>query len=252
MNVNTIMIFLNKYFVTISMIFFLTVFALTITAEGQVLPIGANENWITDLWLRNRSNVSITQNVGTLNQRFPDGSIRTIRTDVTLAPYETKRLEKVNLNFDNGLWILDIDPRLEASAYLIFRDGSVSKFELNKIEKSFIKTGDIFIYHRIATDFFSQIGTWAFILNTGFSNIELEFLVSGPIEGSEITRERFNAPPGISQYGIKREIYYGGSVATCLNGCGLGDANTYSPIYVFMITGPTNGGMQGIRYPEIP
>ena len=107
----------------------------SIAFAQSAVPIGANVNWETDIWLRNLSDVSVTQNVGTLNQRLPDGSIRTIRTDITLAPRETRRLANANLNFDAGLWILPIDPRLEASVFLYFKNTPIA-FELLAIQNA--------------------------------------------------------------------------------------------------------------------
>lgn len=230
----------------------LAILALTVNAEGQsVVPIGANSNWSTDLWLRNLSSVPITQNIGSLNVRLSDGSIRTIRTDITLAARETRYVPAVSLNFDNGLWILAIDPRLESSVALTFQGGQ-NRFELNGLSSPFIHFGDSRLFHRVSTDFFGQIGSWIMVLNTGSVPHDFELLISGPRDGEDITRESFSAPPGIYQYPVRREIPQGGTILACLGGCALSSPGEVSPVYLFTTTGPWNGGQFGLRYPESP
>src|SRR4051812_35559174 len=111
-------------------VLFLLLALFALQTFAAVVPIGANGDWSTDLWLRNKSADVVTQKLGHLTFTRPGFDPVVIETTITLKPGEQRRFTKVEQSYDSGLWVLQVDARLEASVFLSFR-GNVARFDLN-------------------------------------------------------------------------------------------------------------------------
>lgn len=219
---------------------------------GGAVPVGADGHWTTDMIMRNVGSVAVTQPVGFKTTLNPDGSSSTTSTSITLQPGETRRLLRIDLNFDRGNWILTIDTHLEASVFLKYDGGSNTKFEVLAIDKAMTHAGEFFDFHRVVTDLATATGTWPLVMNSNPFSVAVEFMVFGAKTDDPVTLEHFTAPPGISQYPLQRSLPLGGTVRSCLTGCGVGSGSAVQPVRIFVTTGPWDGGTQATRYPEGP
>lgn len=218
-----------------------------IGADAAALPIGSDANWSTDLFLRNTAGVPVSQKIGHLTYSNPGFDPIVIEPVITLAPGETRRIVKASRNFDRGMWILDVDPRVDASAYLSFND--VTKFEVLAVQRPLVATGDSANFYRVATSFDPPTGTYPVVMNTGKTPVQIEFQTYGP-KGEVLGDQSVTASPGITLSGILALAPDGASVRACLGACGIGAGAAGAPVYVFAVVGPPSGSTQMVRYPQ--
>lgn len=225
------------------------------TVTGGVVPIGAAGGITTDLTLRNVGSVDVTQFLGSRSTPQPNGSVAVVTTTATLHPGETHMYRRVDLNFDTGLWVLQIDNRLESSVYVDYHNG-VTKFECGAIVGQLTTSGTWLEFHRVVVDDSTATGTWVQTLNLGLNPVGVTAVVQGPardpVSGFYLeTAEFFTAAPGITQYRIRTQIPVGGAVKM-YDGQPGASAGSTPPLTWFLVTGPADGGTQAVRYPEAP
>lgn len=217
-------------------------------ADAAVIPIGANQDWTTDLWIRNLSTDVVTQKLGHLTFTKPGFDPIILESTITLQPNETRRFVKVDQFYDSGLWILHLDSRLEASAFLSYR-GTATRFEMNALEKGVSRPGDGAMFYRIAIDS-AGVGTFPVILSDYAEPIQLEIILYSP-NGATVLNDYFvKVGQGITMLGVPTLAPNGGSLRICHTACGIGLPASPSTFYPFVITGPSNGADVGVRYPQ--
>jgi len=218
---------------------------------GGVVPIGADANWTTDGIFRNVSDHPITQKVGylTFTHPYPGFDPIIVEPTITLAPGETRRIVDMQQRFDRGRnYILPIQDGLEASVFLKFIPGT-TRFEVSNVNAHLTQVGPGLDFARIATSYDPPMGTFILVMNTSSGGMLMANRLFGPTR-EVIGEEYTTVPAGISLYGIQHEMKDGGSVRVCINACGVGAPGTVSPVYVFAIMGPPDGGTQAVRYAE--
>jgi hypothetical protein len=216
---------------------------------AAVVPIGANGDWSTDLFLRNKSAETVTQKLGHLTYTRPGFDPVVIESSVTLKAGETRRFQKVEQFYDSGLWVLQVDSRLEASAFLSYR-GNVARFELNALEKSITTAGENATFYRLAIDPSSNINTFPMVLNVSTASVQVELILYGPDGATKIADVFATAAPGINLYTLPALAPSGATLKVCHTVCGVGVPSTPATIYPAAIVGPDNGGTQSPRYAQ--
>lgn len=218
--------------------------ALALATNAAVLPIGANGDWTTDLWLRNPSSSTITQKIGHLTFTKPGFDPIVLESSVTLKPNETRRIKRVDQLYDQGLWILSVDPKLESSAFLTYR-GIIARFEVEGVNSAIFLPGDHEDFYRVAID--AGTGTFPVLMNQG-TQAQVELKLIGP-DGSSVLSDSFvQAPPGVSLWSIPAQAPDGATLRICHTACGVGVPAPGSTIFAFVVTGPPDGGTQAVRY----
>lgn len=217
-------------------------------AQTGVVPVGANTNWTTDLMLYNPSNAAVKQSVGHLTFTHPPFDPIVQTATVTIAPGQTLRIPRFDKYYDGGLYILDVDPALRASAYLTFGGGS-AKFECTKLTAGLSAATPTLNFRMIVTDFApNAIGAYPTFLSKNDVTVKVVLRVFNG-DASSYTDESVDVPPGISQVPIRTYLPSGGNVSMCLISCSVGVPITLAgPIYPFIVLG--DGGTQVVRYPE--
>lgn len=240
--------------------------ATTVNEAGGVIAAPApGSAWSAAQYviLRNTTTDTVTQKVGHFTFKHPGLDDIVVEPAVTIGPLETKRIKNISDNFDSdwkqygvdahGLYILTIDARIEATELLVHSNG-VTRFELNSSgpygPRPFTTAGQASDYVRIVTDAETHTGTYPTIFNTNTSNVQLQMRQRGPTNREDYVDTFISAPPGVSQVGVPRSLPNGGTLTICFTGCGVGLPGTASPVYVFAVVGPGDGGTQGIRYAQ--
>jgi hypothetical protein len=239
-------------FIAIAILLVMVVIAISCpgTADAAVLPIpGAGGDWTADAWIRNTSSDTVVQKIGHLTYTRAGFDPVVIESTITLKPGETRRFANVEQFYDAGMWVLQLDARLEASAFMSFR-GNVARFEVNALTKAITQPGDGVNFYRIAIDPASSIGTFPTIVNDSKVAAQVEMILYGPDGVTKIADVFATAAPGISQFILPGTAPNGGSVRICHTACGIGLPAPAAALYAFVPTGPENGGMQALRYPQ--
>lgn len=226
-------------------------FALSLSAQ-TVVPIGNDGTWHTDLILRNTTAVAITQPIGLLTYTAANGSTTTVTSTITIDGGVTKTIIDAGSGFDPGNRILPLVNGLDASVWLRFGSAAACTptFEVSALSDPLFTTGDHRTFHRVRIDTVRSYGAFPTILNLDTAPHLITAVVHTP---STDFAESFNAPPGISQFSLFTQLPDGGDVDVYLGSPGLGGGVSYgAPTYIFLPTGPTNGGTQIIRYGVAP
>lgn len=220
-----------------------------VITPSSVLPIGANGDWTTDLSIRNKSNETVTQKLGHLTFTRAGFDPIVLESTITLKPGETRRFKNVEAMYDSGLYVLQVDPRLDASAFLSFR-GNVARFDLEALGKSLSNAGENAMFYRVAIDPASNINTFPLILNPSSVPTQVEFILFGPDGSTKLADVFATAAPGVSEFTLPAIAKDGGSLKICHTVCGVGVPSNGGVIYPAVIVGPDNGGTQSPRYAQ--
>lgn len=220
-----------------------------LSSAAAVLPIGATGEWTTEISFRNLTSDVVTQRLGHLTFTKPGFDPVVLDSSITLKAGETRRLTKVEQLYDAGLWILKVDPRLEASAFLSYR-GNVARFEVNAIGKQLAQAGDGATFYRVAVDPSSNLGTFPVLLNDSTSSAQVELVLYGPDGVSKIADLFVTAAPGVTLFSIPAVAKDGASLKVCHTACGVGIPTAAAALYPFVVVGPNDGGTQSPRYAQ--
>lgn len=242
--------------VTILWLAVLVVLLSGVAANGQAVAVVGNDaNYHTDLLLYNPTNATIEQLIGVKTFRDDSGATTTVTKKINLAPGETACIVEENANFDKtaGHQILPLQPGLAVAAWLRFRPevpGNPS-FEVQALNDPLTQPGSFRVFHMVRIDDVRRFGAFPTILNLDSVPHDVTARIM-PAGASTATTERFPAPPGVSQFPITTDLPNGGDVEIYLGSPGFGGAPIPKPVYVFLPTGPTDGGTQIIRYGVMP
>jgi hypothetical protein len=239
---------------------------------GTVIIAGRGSSWLTpSLYIQNRSTSTVTQPLGHETFVSPGLDPIVIVPSVTLAPGEQVRILRPDFDFDPdwrqytydvphgsvaGIFTQVIDPHLEARTCLEYP--GVTKMCLPAFTKTFVHPGDSVKFNSVATNFafvsggvsYDAQGAYILMVNT---TSELTTFTARVFDGkaSTFTDETFTAAPGVSLYGIHREIKFGGSVQLFLGfPGGFVPGTLASPIYAALLIGSPDGTQQDVRAAE--
>jgi hypothetical protein len=221
--------------------------AVAATTYPAVIPVTNDSVWITNAMLHNTTDHPVTQLVGSLTYR--NGSKTTVIAETyTLQPDEYATFDDLGAHWDPGDRILPLESGLTATVFLQFLLGGTAScrpaFELRSLSTPLVTTGTKLTFETIRIDDSKDIGAFPTILNTGSSAVGMTVLV---VDGEGAYSESFSAPPGISQMRVHPQLPNGGRLAVYLGAPGIGTGSV-PPVYVFVATGPADGGTQAIRY----
>lgn len=221
--------------------------AVAATTYPAVIPVTNDGVWITNAILHNTTTQPVTQLVGSLT--FRNGSRTTVIAETyTLQADEYAAFDDLGAHWDPGDRILQLEPGVTATVFLQFLLGGNEScrpaFELRSLSTPLVTTGTKLTFDTIRIDDTRNIGAFPTILNTGSSTVAMTVLV---MDGEGAFSESFSAPPGISQMHVHPQLPNGGRIAVYLGAPGIG-TGTLPPVYVFVATGPADGGTQAIRY----
>jgi hypothetical protein len=214
-----------------------------------VIPVTNDGAWITNAILHNATEHAITQRVGSLTYR--NGNKTTVVEETyAMQPGEYAAFDDLGAHWDAGDRILQLEPGVTATVFLHFLIGGSAScrpaFELRALTSALVSTGTKMTFDTVRIDDSKDIGAFPTILNTGATTVAMTILA---MDGEFTYSEPFSAPPGISQIRIHPQLPNGGKLAIYLGSPGVG-TGTLPPVYLFVATGPADGGTQAIRYGE--
>lgn len=227
-------------------------------ATGPHVIIGANAQWVSDLYLLNSTAATVVQKVGHRTFTAPGLDPIIFEPTITLQPTSWTIVKAIGKNFDSdwhqysatsppGLYGLQIDTHLQAAVYNSFSDG-IAKFELPAMTKWLTSAaGQTLSFVLVRTDLSPHVGAYPTVLNTNSGNVGYELRVCTQV--SDCLIEVNTAAPGVSQVGIRRVCDTACSVQFCLLSCSVG-APLALPggVYPFIAIG--DGGTQVARLPN--